>query len=715
MTAYERLIDALRDHGNTVIDNTGKAKAQCPAHDDRNPSLCVTRIEGSVLVYCQAGCVTDDVLAAVGLTKRDLFDDRNGATYRYPGGRTVHRDASKRFHQSGDTKDRTLFRADRLGDAQIVYVCEGEKDVLAVEAVGASAVCAAGGAGKAHLFDWSPLKQRDVIVVADKDKPGRAHAEGVAKQLKNVAKTVRLVEAAIGKDAADHLAAGKTLDELVAVDSMPAEDPIPLIHTVPIPPFPVDALPQPIADKVNAVAEHTQTDPAMAGTSGMSSLSACTGGRAEIEIRPGWREPLCLYTASINAPGERKSAVQMTMVEPVYAAERELAQAATPAHRDAATRRDIALKNAERLRNAAAKQDDPRDRDRLTKEAVFAVTEAEGIHVPPIPRLVCDDITPEALGSLLAEQGGRAALITAEAGVFSIMGGRYSNNIPNLDIWLKGHSGDPVRVDRKNRPPEYIPRPALTVGLMIQPSVLDAIAANREFRGRGLLARFLYAYPASRVGRRKVETAPVPETVEKAYADIVCGLARDLGGHSGEPAVLKLSETAYKAIVLAAETVEPRLADDGELGTLKDWGSKYVGAIARIAGILHLAEHGTGGVDEPVSAVTIRNAYRIGEYFKACAVRAFTEMGTDQATADAVYLLDRIHRLGCTEVSERDMHVACRSRFNTKAEIMPALDRLVDHGYLIPQPKETTAARGRPKSPKYTVATQTTQHTEIGR
>lgn len=219
MTAYERLIDALRDHGCTVIDDGGKARAQCPAHDDRNPSLSVTRIEGSVLLYCQAGCATDDVLAAVNLTKRDLFDDRNGATYTYPGGRQVHRDASKRFRQSGDTKDKTLFHADRIGDTTTVYVCEGEKDVLAVEAVGGVAVCPAMGAGKAHLFDWSPLKGRDVIVVADKDKPGRAHAEAVADQLKNVAKTVRIVEAAVGKDAADHLAAGKTLEDFVAVDS----------------------------------------------------------------------------------------------------------------------------------------------------------------------------------------------------------------------------------------------------------------------------------------------------------------------------------------------------------------------------------------------------------------------------------------------------------------------------------------------------------------
>ena len=44
--------------------------------------------------------------------------------------------------------------------------------------------------------------------------------------------------------------------------------------------------------------------------------------------------------------------------------------------------------------------------------------------------------------------------------------------------------------------------------------------------------------------------------------------------------------------------------------------------------------------------MTILAAARIGAYFKANAINAFAEMGTDQGTADAVYLLDRVHRLG---------------------------------------------------------------------
>jgi hypothetical protein len=62
-TAFDRLVDALADHGVKVTGNT--ATARCPAHDNQTPSLSLRAIEGQVLVYCHAGCDTRDVLAAL--------------------------------------------------------------------------------------------------------------------------------------------------------------------------------------------------------------------------------------------------------------------------------------------------------------------------------------------------------------------------------------------------------------------------------------------------------------------------------------------------------------------------------------------------------------------------------------------------------------------------------------------------------------------------
>lgn len=50
-------------------------QARCPAHDDRAPSLSVAEgDDGRVLVRCHAGCGLEDVLGALGLEARELFE-----------------------------------------------------------------------------------------------------------------------------------------------------------------------------------------------------------------------------------------------------------------------------------------------------------------------------------------------------------------------------------------------------------------------------------------------------------------------------------------------------------------------------------------------------------------------------------------------------------------------------------------------------------------
>lgn len=52
----------------------GKWMARCPAHSDRRPSLSIRQGDTGVLLHCWAGCNTDAVLKAMGLSMRDLFD-----------------------------------------------------------------------------------------------------------------------------------------------------------------------------------------------------------------------------------------------------------------------------------------------------------------------------------------------------------------------------------------------------------------------------------------------------------------------------------------------------------------------------------------------------------------------------------------------------------------------------------------------------------------
>lgn len=479
-------------------------------------------------------------------------------------------------------------------------------------------------------------------------------------------------------------------------------DPIPLTGSQPRPTFPTTALPSVLEQMVTALAEATQTDPAMAGTTVLTVIAAAVGGRAEIEIRSGWREGLNLFTATIAGPGERKSAVQAALTRPLRDQEAVMAVEGAAARKEAETLRHIAEKSADRAKAVAARAEGA-DKDRLHAEAVASAQMAEAMTVPAVPRILADDVTGEAAASLLCEQGGRLAIISAEGGIFDVIAGRYSSNIPQLDVWLKGHAGDPLRVDRKGRDPEYIPRPALTVGLMIQAEVLAAIGRNGTFRGRGLLARFLYALPTSKVGRRRAGAAPVPDQIAASYATLISSLAQDFHA-CADPAILRLDPHAAQGVIALEEAVEPQLAGSGGLGSLADWGAKYVGAILRIAGLLHLAEHGEPGHRIPVSLGTLIRAQRIGTYYKHHAVAAFDQMRLDQTIAEAHYLLDVLTRLNVTSVSRRDLFTAVsRGRFRRAADLDPAINVLIEHGWLAEIPTEPPGGRGRPPSPRWYV------------
>lgn len=73
MTPAERFVSRL----GKVRGRNGSWTAQCPAHEDKSPSLSVRETEdGRVLVHCFGGCDVQSVLGAVGMDMNDLFPDR---------------------------------------------------------------------------------------------------------------------------------------------------------------------------------------------------------------------------------------------------------------------------------------------------------------------------------------------------------------------------------------------------------------------------------------------------------------------------------------------------------------------------------------------------------------------------------------------------------------------------------------------------------------
>ena len=477
-----------------------------------------------------------------------------------------------------------------------------------------------------------------------------------------------------------------TPDQYNGVSPVEWDTPIPF-DEYDLPTFPVEALPEVLREYVLAVSESTQTAVDMAAVEALGVIALCGQGKYFVCGTADWREPISLYLVVILPPAERKSSVIAWMVAPVEEYEQE-ANGELGAKIIESQMKLDALEKEKRALVDKVSKGKATEEELQSKAAEIAAFQA----VKPL-RLFVDDVTSEKLTSVLAENNGRTSIVSAEGGIFDIISGLYSKNV-NIDVFLKGHSGDTIRVDRIGRESESIVHPALTMVLAVQPSVLNGLMSNDTFRGRGLTARFLYSIPKSAIGTRSFHADKVPEKVKEGYATLIKALLSN--DSNDEP--IELSDGAGEVLETLFYEVEKRLTSD--LADISDWAGKYVGAVLRIAALLHMAQNPSMPMFVDVSGETMKSAVRIGRYFLEHAKAAYSLMGADTVNKNAEYLLDAIKRNQLTEFSRRDAMRLCR-RFKTADSLQPILTRLCEYGYIAPKPADTPNAYGRKPSEIY--------------
>jgi hypothetical protein len=242
MTGYQRLLGALEGTGVRVNHSKTSQDVKCPAHEDKTASLSVSQGENGALVHCHAGCPTEQVLSAVGLRLKDLFDIQTDTSrqpvieYSY-----LDEDGLELFQQVRfEPKDfrlrhyngsewvrsiegirRVLYKLPEVIDAvelgHLVVIVEGEKDADRLHDEGFVATTSPMGAGNWKQAETEVLHGADVVVIPDNDEPGRAHAEAITRDLYGKAaslKVVRLPGVPGHGDVTDWLNTGHSSDEL---------------------------------------------------------------------------------------------------------------------------------------------------------------------------------------------------------------------------------------------------------------------------------------------------------------------------------------------------------------------------------------------------------------------------------------------------------------------------------------------------------------------
>ena len=485
-------------------------------------------------------------------------------------------------------------------------------------------------------------------------------------------------------------------DEYNAPAASQWEQPIPFTqHTLPT--FPVDAFPPAIRDYVLAVAETTQTPVDMAATAALAVLALCQQGKYRIKGKDDWIEPLNLFTVIVAEPSERKSAVISHMTGAVHRFEAEYNKQHSGAVERSRMEKRILEKQQRNLEEMVIK-------GKAQMEDLQDISlQLAGFREKMPMRLYVDDVTTEKLTSVLAENNGTAAIVSAEGGIFDMLAGIYTKNV-NIDVFLKAHSGDDIRVDRIGRSSESISLPALTVLLAVQPSVLSGMMSNGVFRGRGLTARFMYCMPQSKVGDRKYRTQPIPDEVSRCYEVLIRNLLQE--GTPKTPELLRLSPEADKLLESFAGEVEGKLKN--EYSDIPDWAGKLTGAVLRISGLLCRAAnaHCSDFLDISdsmiVSEEAMAGAISIGRYFTEHSRAAYSLMGADDLVKQSQYALDGIVKNSLQEFTRRDIMRICRS-FKKAEQVQPVLNHLADLGYIALKEIEQTFGKGRPANPTYMV------------
>lgn len=242
MLSYKEVLDHFP--GKKIRAGNNAVNATCPCHADRKQSLTITDAGERILLHCQAGCKTEEILQAVSLTWSDIGPSKEKRTsYNWRermeyGQAQIHGEGthiqavydykdeegrylfSKIRIEGGDIDGKTFllarvdYRADtyekNLGGVKAtlynlpdllrsiregypVYIVEGEKDVETMRKVLHYTATTAGGVGGWKKEYARFFRGATVTILPDNDAPGEKLAKEIYKDLAEYAFKTRII------------------------------------------------------------------------------------------------------------------------------------------------------------------------------------------------------------------------------------------------------------------------------------------------------------------------------------------------------------------------------------------------------------------------------------------------------------------------------------------------------------------------------------------
>jgi hypothetical protein len=256
-------IETLLSKLNGVRKTANGWLCQCPAHDDSNASLSVgIGSDSKIILKCFAGCPTQLIVDKIGIKMSDLFNDEKPQPKIYAG--TERKETEYKYIKNGEYQyssvridtpgkqksfvirvgnkngfngvESCVYNYDLVAEAiakgETIFIPEGEKQCDNMQKIGLIAVTNPLGAGHgkwkqaySECFTWA-----NVVVLPDNDEVGRVHAAEIVDGLKNITKSIRVLDLPglpIKGDVSDWIASGGTREELLRlVSETPEYEPV---------------------------------------------------------------------------------------------------------------------------------------------------------------------------------------------------------------------------------------------------------------------------------------------------------------------------------------------------------------------------------------------------------------------------------------------------------------------------------------------------------
>ena len=553
--------------------------ALCPAHDDHDESLSISEgLDGRVLLKCHAGCSTEAVVDALGLSMADLFNEKLSQVktaktviittydYRCEKGNLLYQSCRKSdksfiFRRPDGNGDYVynlkgvktvpyrlpeLFTA--ITNEETVYIPEGEKDVDNLVSIGLIATTNPMGAGKWQDSYSGYFINTNVVILPDNDEPGQKHAQQVAASLNGKAASIKVINFPGLKpkgDVSDWLANGGTAEQLKQLTEETPEwepevqesigfetamatnennwpDPEPIdSNLLPVEEIPVEIIPESLKAWVKDVSHRMQVPVDFIAVSVMVECGAIIG--TSCCIRPkahdDWQVVPNLWGGVVGKPGTMKTAALNEAFKPLSRLEARANESYQEAEADYETEKTVFNVEKEVIKKdieQAAKQKEVTKLDELKEEY-------QSLAPPPPPvwrRYKTSDSTVEKLGELLKDNP-RGILIFRDELVGLLNSWEKDNRQTDRAFFLEAWNGyGSMTTDRIGRGTVHCDNLCISIFGGIQPARLRAYLsqAHSELKNDGLFQRMqLLIYPDDPTDWEMIDESPDRKARERAH------------------------------------------------------------------------------------------------------------------------------------------------------------------------------------------------------